>query len=153
MGLVEREWLHTLPLIDASDVIYLDYAQEAQRLCKVLRQEEKVDLVIALTHMRVPNDLKLGEQVSDIDIILGGHDHHYEVTPCHPNKTLMVKSGTDFRELTLLHIDVGHPGPHVCPSFQYASCFLKASLAAWFHHPCALSHKLCQSKAECAGDT
>lgn len=27
--------------------------------------------------MRVPNDKKLAEEVADIDLILGGHDHHY----------------------------------------------------------------------------
>ena len=37
------------------------------------------DLVIALTHMRVPNDTKLLQSDVDIDLILGGHDHHYEV--------------------------------------------------------------------------
>ena len=36
------------------------------------------DLVIALTHMRIPNDKKLLESDADIDLILGGHDHHYE---------------------------------------------------------------------------
>ena len=33
--------------------------------------------MIALTHMRVPNDKLLTEQVEEIDLILGGHDHHY----------------------------------------------------------------------------
>ena len=34
---------------------------------------------MALTHMRVPNDKRLAENVPGIDIILGGHDHEYEV--------------------------------------------------------------------------
>jgi len=29
--------------------------------------------------MRIPNDTRLAELVDGIDIILGGHDHHYEV--------------------------------------------------------------------------
>ena len=29
--------------------------------------------------MRVPNDLQLLSSDADIDLILGGHDHHYEV--------------------------------------------------------------------------
>lgn len=37
------------------------------------------DYVIALTHMRTPNDIKLAENVNEIDLILGGHDHVYEV--------------------------------------------------------------------------
>ena len=28
--------------------------------------------------MRVPNDLKLLESDVPIDLVLGGHDHHYE---------------------------------------------------------------------------
>ena len=34
--------------------------------------------MIALTHMRMPNDIRLAENVEDIDLILGGHDHDYE---------------------------------------------------------------------------
>lgn len=37
------------------------------------------DVVIAMTHMRWPNDRKLAEKVDNIDIILGGHDHDYGV--------------------------------------------------------------------------
>lgn len=37
------------------------------------------DYVIALTHMRTPNDVKLAENCNNIDLILGGHDHVYEV--------------------------------------------------------------------------
>ena len=38
-----------------------------------------MDIVIALTHMRWPNDRKLAENVDEIDLILGGHDHDYNV--------------------------------------------------------------------------
>lgn len=37
------------------------------------------DYVIALTHMRTPNDIRLAENVDGIDLILGGHDHVYEL--------------------------------------------------------------------------
>ena len=29
--------------------------------------------------MRWPNDIRLAEEVAEIDMILGGHDHQYEV--------------------------------------------------------------------------
>lgn len=35
----------------------------------------KCNFVIALTHMRVPNDKHLADRCKDIDLILGGHDH------------------------------------------------------------------------------
>jgi 5'-nucleotidase len=87
----------TLPLIEISDVIYLDYVEEARRLCRVLREEEAVDLIVALSHMSVPNDIHPGSHVPEIDIISGAHDHHYEVTPSDPHGTLVGKSGTVFR--------------------------------------------------------
>lgn len=126
MGLVEKEWLSTLPLIDLQDVIYIDFVEEARRLCKILREDEEVDLVVALTHMRVPNDMHLGAQVPEIDIILGGHDHHYEVTPAEPHGTLVVKSGTDFRELTLLQVTLGGSKPTVC-------CPINAAPGTWIN--------------------
>lgn len=35
------------------------------------------EFVVALTHMRGPNDCRLAEQAAGIDLILGGHDHDY----------------------------------------------------------------------------
>ena len=32
---------------------------------------------MVLTHMRGPNDRRLAEQATGIDLILGGHDHEY----------------------------------------------------------------------------
>ena len=34
-------------------------------------------MVIALTHMREPNDERLAAEAPEFDAILGGHDHHY----------------------------------------------------------------------------
>ena len=38
--------------------------------------------------MRMPNDTRLAESVDGIDIILGGHDHHYEVKKVFPQCNL-----------------------------------------------------------------
>ncbi len=37
------------------------------------------DYIIALTHMRWPNDRRLASEVDEIDLVLGGHDHDYNV--------------------------------------------------------------------------
>ena len=47
------------------------------RLAAQLKQQG-CEIVIALTHMRTPNDIRLAENSPDIDLILGGHDHVYE---------------------------------------------------------------------------
>lgn len=63
------------------------------------------ELIIALTHMRLPNDKRLAENVPGIDIILGGHDHHYEI--CNIDGIHVLKSGSDFRDFSQLTVILG----------------------------------------------
>ncbi len=62
-------------------------------------------MLIALTHMREPNDRKLAEEVPEFHLILGGHDHHYVSGFIEPHSNLLVKSGTDFRDLSLIEVE------------------------------------------------
>lgn len=51
----------------------------AQRVAYHLRVQESCDLVIALTHMRLAEDIEVAEATktgkSRVDLLLGGHDH------------------------------------------------------------------------------
>lgn len=58
--------------------------------------------MIALTHMRTPNDCRLAENVDQIDLILGGHDHDYEIKKV--NGKFIIKSGTDFRQFSKIDL-------------------------------------------------
>ncbi|XP_037284244.1 snake venom 5'-nucleotidase [Rhipicephalus microplus] len=98
IGLVEEEWLATLATIDPEDVEYKDFVTEGRRLARFLKQKKGVDYVIALTHMRTPNDCHLAANVDEVDLILGGHDHVYEIKKV--NGKNIVKSGTDFRQFS-----------------------------------------------------
>jgi 5'-nucleotidase len=49
------------------------------KLPAFVTQGSGAELVIALTHMRVPNDIKLAQAVPEIHAVLGGHDHHVQV--------------------------------------------------------------------------
>jgi 5'-nucleotidase len=60
-------------------------------------------MVIALTHMMKSNDIKLAKSVKGIDLILGGHDHL--VTHEKYNDSVMVKSGTDFRNFSIIKVN------------------------------------------------
>ncbi|KAF5300545.1 hypothetical protein FQR65_LT09166 [Abscondita terminalis] len=109
VGLVELEWLDTLPTINPEEVTYLDFVEAGQKLSAQLKQEG-CDYIIALTHMRTPNDIKLAEECNDIDLILGGHDHVYEVQIV--NGKHVIKSGTDFRQfskITVSFVNNGSP--------------------------------------------
>jgi 2',3'-cyclic-nucleotide 2'-phosphodiesterase (5'-nucleotidase family) len=83
MGLVEDDWLETLFGIPRSAIAYEDYTAAATRLAATLRAPpHSCDVVLALTHMRQPNDDALARSCKAVGVhaILAGHDHHYGVT-------------------------------------------------------------------------
>ncbi|KAJ9137557.1 Trifunctional nucleotide phosphoesterase protein YfkN [Pleurostoma richardsiae] len=99
VGLGEREWLETINALPPN-LIYRSATETARELIPKLRADG-ADLIVALTHMREPNDNKLAEQLGDqIDLILGGHDHYYAhsfINGCH-----VLRSGTDFKQLSYI---------------------------------------------------
>lgn len=106
MGLVEKEWLDTIPTIDPNEVTFIDYVEAGNRLADDLLKEG-CEVIIALTHMRTPNDLNLAQNCHKLDLILGGHDHVYEIIKI--NHLNVIKSGTDFRQFS--KITVTKPTP------------------------------------------
>ena len=84
----------------------------------LLTKDEGSELVVAVTHMRVPNDRKLASLVPDLDLVLGGHDHHYEVDFVPPHNTLVCKSGSDFKDMT--RIDVKMPARATRPEISWS---------------------------------
>ncbi|KAK6355436.1 hypothetical protein TWF696_004533 [Orbilia brochopaga] len=100
IGLVEEEWIATVNSIPPN-VEYRDAATVAKELVPKLR-EEGAEMVVCVSHAREPNDVKLAKELPEglIDIILGGHDHHY----AHQivNGTPVLRSGTDFKNLSYL---------------------------------------------------
>ncbi len=58
-----------------------------------LREEEKCDLVIVLSHMGLPLDVKAAASIEGIDIILSGHSHDRLAHPIRHNGTWIIQSG------------------------------------------------------------
>ncbi|WWC73295.1 uncharacterized protein I206_107262 [Kwoniella pini CBS 10737] len=131
IGLVEQDWIATIPSWPKS-FKYRPMKEVALELSKELRDPNgphKVDLIIALTHCRVPNDIRLCNELGavankdgvenehGVDLLIGGHDHIYYIGKGNtswegysgrhdaPGTTedkgvRLIKSGTDFRDLT-----------------------------------------------------
>ena len=67
------------------ETIYTDPVETAQEMVRILKKEQKCDLVICLSHLgynykNEPNtisDLKLASLTDDIDLIIGGHTHTF----------------------------------------------------------------------------
>ncbi|CCO28936.1 Trifunctional nucleotide phosphoesterase protein YfkN Includes: RecName: Full=2',3'-cyclic-nucleotide 2'-phosphodiesterase/3'-nucleotidase [Rhizoctonia solani AG-1 IB] len=138
IGLVEEEWIATVASWP-SNFKYESMAEVAKTLSQELRDPEgphKCDIILALTHARLLNDIKLAKEVlahskltSDsvnchgVDVLFGGHDHMYYIghgaqswrnydlkSSClgseEDDGVFLVKSGTDFRDLSELTLEL-----------------------------------------------
>ena len=84
---------------------------ELQKVTDGLRQQDKVDAVILLSHNGMDVDLKLASRVAGIDVILGGHTHDAVPQPTvvanAAGKTLVTNAGSSGKFLAVLDLDIG----------------------------------------------
>ncbi|MHB8799562.1 MAG: bifunctional metallophosphatase/5'-nucleotidase [Thermoanaerobaculia bacterium] len=66
---------------------------ELPGIIEALRTVEKVDLVLLVSHLGLPQDLKLLSDVPGVDVCLSGHTHNRLHTPVFQGKTLVIQSG------------------------------------------------------------
>lgn len=98
----------------------MDPVESARVTSHILRERERVDFVVAVTHMRLEEDLLVARAcTAEVDIILGGHDHDFSVAVAVEDGHIkvieednsegdirIVKSGTDFRSYSRIHLDI-----------------------------------------------
>jgi 5'-nucleotidase len=122
LGIVSEDWLQTLNCIDPDEVRYSDTVETADALAAQLKSKAAPNpchMVIALTHMRGPDDLRLATHAKHVDLILGGHDHCLDVSN-RVNNIWIVKSGSDFVHFTTIDVavspdmsfSISQPVPH-----------------------------------------
>lgn len=85
------------------DVHFSPPIKESQKIVDKLKKND-VDIIIALTHQTLDEDLELARQIAGIDLILGGHDH-YPATLLRYG-TLIHKSGHDANFLVRIDLDM-----------------------------------------------
>lgn len=100
MGLISK-WLDYTSV--GKNVEYEDFVVKAKKLVKQF-QDQNVELIIAVTHMSEASDTKLAESVPEIDLILGGHDHH--PIKKMANDTLIYKAGSDYINVGKIEVKV-----------------------------------------------
>jgi len=58
-----------------------------------LRENEGVDIIIVLSHLGYPQELKLAEEVDGIDVLLSGHTHNRVYEAVVVNGAIVIQSG------------------------------------------------------------
>jgi S-sulfosulfanyl-L-cysteine sulfohydrolase len=83
---------------------------ELQKLVSGLRSNDKVDVVLLLSHNGMDVDLKLASRVSGIDVILGGHTHDAVPQPIPVTNaggtTLVTNAGSSGKFLGILDLEI-----------------------------------------------
>ena len=75
----------------AKDLNYLEPADVVNRYAAYLKNEKDCDLVICLSHLGYREDKDLASQLSDVDVIVGGHSH----TLLHKEQVVKDAEGDD----------------------------------------------------------
>jgi S-sulfosulfanyl-L-cysteine sulfohydrolase len=84
--------------------------EELQKLVDALRNNDKVDAVVLLSHNGMDVDLKLATRVTGIDVILGGHTHDAVPQPVAVKNadgvTLVTNAGSNGKFLGVLDLEL-----------------------------------------------
>jgi 5'-nucleotidase/UDP-sugar diphosphatase len=93
---------------DALPVTFADATAQAREMTTILRDREKADLVVALSHTGSTadgskySDLKIAEAAPGIDVIVSGHTHTRLSSPIKVGSTLIVSAGERGEDLGAL---------------------------------------------------
>jgi sulfur-oxidizing protein SoxB len=84
--------------------------EELQKLVDSLRNNDRADVVLLLSHNGMDVDLKLASRVTGIDVILGGHTHDAVPQPMAVTNaggtTLVTNAGSNGKFLCVLDLDI-----------------------------------------------
>lgn len=95
----------------ANPVPWVRYAppiEAATRAVEALRG--RCDAIVALTHLALAGDQQLVEQVPEIDLVLGGHEHENWLLRRGPRLTPIVKADANVRTVAIVTMRFGRRG-------------------------------------------
>lgn len=89
--------------------VYFTLGNEAlPRVINHLRQTEEVDLIIVLSHLGFPQEVKLAQEVDGIDVLLSAHTHNRTSKPVIVNGAIIMQSGSHGSFIGQLDIEIKH---------------------------------------------
>ncbi|WP_100064911.1 bifunctional metallophosphatase/5'-nucleotidase [Miniphocaeibacter massiliensis] len=106
-GLMGYESISNSPM---AGVNFEDPIDSAKRIVKKLKEKEKVDLIICLSHSGTWDDKSKSEdelmakEVKDIDLIISGHTHTTLNKPIIIGKTIIASSGSYSENLGIIEL-------------------------------------------------
>ncbi|MFN2341188.1 MAG: 5'-nucleotidase C-terminal domain-containing protein [Halanaerobium sp.] len=87
---------------DSGNLTFNNSIKTAEKMTSEL--EDEVDLIIALTHSGIKEDLKLASELPEIDIIIGGHSHLKLQEVIESGQTIIAQAGSKLEFLGRLDL-------------------------------------------------
>lgn len=107
-GVLGEEAANLAPM--SAPAVFEDVQETAKRMVQILKEQEKVDLIVCLSHSGTKEDVsesedeQLAKAVPGIDVIISGHTHTILGSPIVAGNTIIVSSGSDSAYLGSLDI-------------------------------------------------
>lgn len=114
----------------AAPVTFAPIEVTSTAMVKELRETDKVDVVIALSHSGITpqgdkaatgEDVTLAKNVSGIDVIISGHTHETLAAPAVFNNTAVVQTGSYGRNLGKMVLNLHEDGTTSVKSYELVS--------------------------------
>jgi sulfur-oxidizing protein SoxB len=83
----------TMPPSYSEGIYFTIGKDELPSIVNMLRAQEKVDLIVLISHLGFPQDMKLLSEVHGVDICLSGHTHNRLYKPVLNGETIIIQSG------------------------------------------------------------
>ena len=96
----------TMPPSYSEGISFTLGRDELPPIVDMLRTQEKVDLIVLVSHLGFPQDMKLLSEVRGIDVCLSGHTHNRLYKPVLNGKTIFIQSGCHGSFLGHLDLEV-----------------------------------------------
>lgn len=91
VGLITTKLTPRIPPEHLDKLVFADPLAAAKKYVPLLKEQS--DLVVVLSHLGLSQDKELAKAVSDIDIIIGGHDGKVLYDPVQAAKVLILQAG------------------------------------------------------------
>ncbi|HHV64606.1 MAG TPA: bifunctional metallophosphatase/5'-nucleotidase [Peptococcaceae bacterium] len=111
-GLMGKDAAAKAPM---AEVEFAEPVESAKRIVKILREEEKVDLIICLSHSGTADnpadseDELLAREVPEINVIISGHTHTKLAEPILIGRTIIGSTQDSCRYLGVINISRAKP--------------------------------------------
>lgn len=99
-----------MPAAFSEGLSFSDGRDELPRWVQHVRETEKVDVVVLLSHLGLPQDLDLLDSIPGVDVCLSSHTHNRLSTPIRAGNTLVIQSGCHGSFLGKLHLRIDEDG-------------------------------------------